>query len=567
MRKICFLLAALLAACGDDERQIDVSALQPTITQQEANARYRVKAGRELMIAPSYTNAEEARFVWTCDGEVVCREAAYAFRRETPGLYYLSLRVENDYGAAEDELRVRVDALEAPCITLVEPAGGFVVAADAELTLAPVVEHGGTARFRWTVDGRTVGEEAEYTFRQHECGSYEVTFSASNDDGEDSVSFTVEVLSPERMPFSWEFPQTVYNVALGRTIRLKGWNPVNAFDAEYTWEVDGTERQRGPQLEYRFEAAAEGTHAVTVTMRNSYATRSQTLSVNVCPAEGTYYRPAGAASRAATVRVFEYLPAPGLWVSGYMYGPLFTATTMAEACAHAQSRFDINYMISLGAWGGYVVAGFDHSVDNSGGGVDLAIRGNPYDYQSEPGIVWVAQDENGDGEPNDTWYELAGSEYDSPETIRDYSVTYYQPTRANAAVVWRDNRGGGGTVDHNAYWNPSQSYYQPWLPEGQCTFYGTRLLDRSHVDAGGQTVVPPYDWGYADNAGKSDYDGQFCLFRLSNARTFDGRPADLKYIDFVKIQTGQMGKTALLGETSTEVHHIVDYHLIDRETE
>ena len=81
---------------------------------------------------------------------------------------------------------------------------------------------------------------------------------------------------------------------------------------------------------------------------------------------------------------------------------------MAEACAHVQSRFDINYMISLGAWGGYVVAGFDHSVDNSGGGVDLAIRGNPYSYQSEPGVVWVAQDENGDGEPNDRWYELAG---------------------------------------------------------------------------------------------------------------------------------------------------------------
>ena len=127
-----------------------------------------------------------------------------------------------------------------------------------------------------------------------------------------------------------------------------------------------------------------------------------------------------------------------------MYGPLFTATTMAEACAYVQSRFDINYMISLGAWGGYVVTGFDHSVDNSGGGVDLAIRGNPYSYQSEPGVVWVAQDENGDGEPNDTWYELAGSEYDSAETIYDYSVTYYQPTRAQAAVVWRDNRGGGG---------------------------------------------------------------------------------------------------------------------------
>ena len=61
MRKTLSLLAALLAvACGGDE-QTDTSALQPTITQQEANARYRVKAGRELLIAPSYTNAEGAR--------------------------------------------------------------------------------------------------------------------------------------------------------------------------------------------------------------------------------------------------------------------------------------------------------------------------------------------------------------------------------------------------------------------------------------------------------------------------------------------------------------------------
>ena len=338
MRKTLSLLAALLAvACGGDE-QTDTSALQPTITQQEANARYRVKAGRELLIAPSYTNAEGARFTWTCDDEVVCREASYVFRRDKAGIYYLSLRVENDYGAAEDELRVRVDALEAPCITLIEPVGGFTVAADAELTIAPTVENGQTARFRWTIDGETVGEAAEYLFRRHECGDYEVTFSAANDDGEDSVSFTVKVLSPEQMPFSWEFPQTVYNVALGRTIRLKGWNPVNAFDAEYIWEVDGTERQRGAQLEYRFEALEEGPHEVTVTMRNSYATRSQTLSVNVCAAEGTYYRPADAASRASTVRVFEYLPAPGLWVSGYMYGPLFTATTMrAPTCNRAST--------------------------------------------------------------------------------------------------------------------------------------------------------------------------------------------------------------------------------------
>lgn len=526
-----------------------------------------MKAGRELLIAPSYTNAEGARFTWTCDDEVVCREASYVFRRDKAGIYYLSLRVENDYGAAEDELRVRVDALEAPCITLIEPVGGFTVAADAELTIAPTVENGQTARFRWTIDGETVGEAAEYLFRRHECGDYEVTFSAANDDGEDSVSFTVKVLSPEQMPFSWEFPQTVYNVALGRTIRLKGWNPVNAFDAEYIWEVDGTEPTtrsaariplRSPR---RRTARSDGHHAQQLC-----DPLANTVGQRLCCRR--HLLPARRRREPGVDRPRLRVPA--------------RARTVGERLhvRPALHRHDDGRSVRLRA------IALRHQLHDLAGSVGrlrrrrLRPQRRQQRRRSRPGHprqslllpVGARRRLGRTGrerrrEPNDTWYELAGSEYDSAETIYDYSVTYYQPTRAQAAVVWRDNRGGGGTIDHNAYWNPSDSYYQPWLPEGECTFYGTRLLDRSYVDASGQTVVPPYDWGYADNAGKSDYDGQFCLFRLSNARTFDGRPADLKYIDFVKIQTGQMGKTALLGETSTEVHHIVDYHLIDRETE
>ncbi|MFR6381192.1 MAG: hypothetical protein ACLUOS_02440 [Odoribacter splanchnicus] len=44
------------------------------------------------------------------------------------------------------------------------------------------------------------------------------------------------------------------------------------------------------------------------------------------------------------------------------------------------------------------MVGFDHSVENSGA-YDLAIKGNQFPDWSEPGIVWVMQDENGDGEP------------------------------------------------------------------------------------------------------------------------------------------------------------------------
>ena len=78
--------------------------------------------------------------------------------------------------------------------------------------------------------------------------------------------------------------------------------------------------------------------------------------------------------------------------------------------------------------------GFDHSVENSGA-YDLAIKGNQFPDWSEPGIVWVMQDENGDGEPNDTWCELKGSLYEAEGYVRDYAVTcckggIYEP------IIW-----------------------------------------------------------------------------------------------------------------------------------
>lgn len=91
-----------------------------------------------------------------------------------------------------------------------------------------------------------------------------------------------------------------------------------------------------------------------------------------------------------------------------------------------------NTYVSLGGFGGYIVVGFDHSIDASGG-YDLAIVGNSFEGSSEPGIVWVMQDENGDGLPNDTWYELKGSETGKAETLQDYAVTYYRPR----APEWR----------------------------------------------------------------------------------------------------------------------------------
>ena len=79
-----------------------------------------------------------------------------------------------------------------------------------------------------------------------------------------------------------------------------------------------------------------------------------------------------------------------------------------------------------------------------------------------------------------------------------------------------------------------------------------------------------YECGYSDNfspidrlADDNHNASVNCnYFKISNAVTYDGRPADLKYIDFVKIQTGVQAKSGWLGENSTEVFGISDYNLL-----
>ncbi|MBQ7698276.1 MAG: cell surface protein, partial [Paludibacteraceae bacterium] len=117
-------------------------------------------------------------------------------------------------------------------------------------------------------------------------------------------------------------------------------------------------------------------------------------------------------------RVFEYRPAPGQFINTI---PTWEAGDTAEDMAQkAQDALADNEggMVSLGSWGGYIVFGFDHEIINVPGAYDLKILGNatyamsnPNDTtalggSSEPGVVMVSRDDNGNGLPDDKWYEL-----------------------------------------------------------------------------------------------------------------------------------------------------------------
>lgn len=254
-------------------------------------------------------------------------------------------------------------------------------------------------------------------------------------------------------------------------------------------------------------------------------------------------------------KVYEYAPAPGQFINIIPFCE--AGDTPSEVLARANELLVGSVgsgMISLGAWGGYIVVGFDHALINHPDTVDFKIYGNAYENNSEPGIVMVSQDANANGLPDDIWYELRASEYDAPKTIKHYRCVYYRPDSISADVLWKDNQGDSGHVFHHQY--HEQSYYPLWDEADSLVFEGSRL-ESNGTCQGNMYKAPGFAWGYADNA--SNQSPQSC-FDIADAVDKNGRPVHLESIHFVKVYTAQQQYLGRLGEVSTEITGMEDLH-------
>lgn len=337
----------------------------------------------------------------------------------------------------------------------------------------------------------------------------------------------------------------------------------NGDGAQYTWTLGG--QQVGTSASYTFQSAETGTYSLTLTVKTAGGEATKQLTVTVDPVDA-HYRPATETSLAACNTVYEYTPAPGQFINETQSG-FKNENTPEAACAYALERMEKSVYVSLGGFGGYLIVGFDHSVYNERG-TDFSIAGNSFEGNSEPGIVYVMQDENGNGKPDDTWYELKGSEYGKPETLQNYSVTYFKPQSAGADIRWEDNEGNEGVIYYLPSFHKQDTYYPAWITADSYTLSGTRLAPKVTEEAGIGYVLNAYDWGYADNFSAKDGTGSNAdgtgarvnNFEIDNAVKSDDTPAGLRHIDFVKIQTGVNFTTESIGELSTEVLGVKDLH-------
>lgn len=267
--------------------------------------------------------------------------------------------------------------------------------------------------------------------------------------------------------------------------------------------------------------------------------------------------------------VLEYRPAPGQFINEGPWGVPSSAGSLVGG---------VNGTLSLGAFGGYVVFRFEDPVENHPDnpfGVDFTIFGNPLPNWSEPGVVWVMPDENGNGEPDESWYELAGSDYWFSSS-RKARVEYEDPATVQAGdVPWEDDLGQRGFIRANsvhgqAYYPAADSF--PDIPPGKYVLEGS--LIEGLVDVEHPPVIESLKraFGYADNQARGS--GPHTLpdnpytpevensggdaFDISWAVDAQGESVDLESILFVKVQTGILHEGSYLGEISTEITGAVD---------
>lgn len=342
-------------------------------------------------------------------------------------------------------------------------------------------------------------------------------------------------------------------------------NPYNGnvyITDAYDYKVKGDVLCFSPQGQLQFRIGNVGINPNTIVFRDK-ASQSDVVDTPEDPN----------APSAFANKVLEYHPAPSQYMNSSYTAYKEGFTTEAEVLKYATALIKdrTSCLFTLGGFGGNITLGFDHTIPNVAGQYDFKVYGNAYydmygtlldkpGGNSEPGIVLVSRDVNGNGLPDDEWYELAGSEYHSPSTLKEYAITYYRPQPANGDIKWKDNQGKEGYVYRNKY-HLQASYYPAWTQENELTFQGNRLADNSinepRPDMPEHWVGYCYAWGYADNHPNGT---EYSQFKIDWAVDKNGNPVKLDGIDFVKIFTAVNQPCGWLGEASTEVQTVEDLH-------
>jgi hypothetical protein len=232
---------------------------------------------------------------------------------------------------------------------------------------------------------------------------------------------------------SFTIPEEGFKVEVGKSLAIAPV-VVNGEKSTFTWEINGVVVSSAKL--FTFTPSRVGTYTIQLKVSNEIGSDNKAVHISAFSNFSPFIS-----------KVFEYKYGPGQHAS-------LIPSDWKGADFIGQPWTGNKQFTSLGGWGGFIIAGFDHVIKDFAG-ADFAIFTQP-GVSSEPAVVFVMFDANSDGIPNDgEWAEIKGSEYDNAETIRNYQVTYYKPI-GKGNVTWKDNNGGSGELipvfDRSSSW-------------------------------------------------------------------------------------------------------------------
>ncbi|WP_368125307.1 PKD-like domain-containing protein, partial [Bacteroides faecis] len=141
MRKYLLLplLLALVISCNKDD-VITQENENPLIELDSETGVYVVKVGKEVKVNPTYSNVDFAVYSWKYNGRIISDSPSLTYTFNQSGSYYVTIRVDTPKGSSEEEIRMEVNELAPPVISLVVPTGGLNVLAGREHKITPDIQ-------------------------------------------------------------------------------------------------------------------------------------------------------------------------------------------------------------------------------------------------------------------------------------------------------------------------------------------------------------------------------------------------------------------------------------------
>ena len=511
MKKILLLMASIfmLAACSSDDEVLNEKDSQLLLDQIEQQIKLKSAGDKQHRVA-AY-EAKQEKFVVTLsdESEVALPNTSSLFTIGEDGNWWI------------DGTKTEIEAKT-----------------DSKITFNP--------NGVWLIDGTDTGVALK---GDKEKNDLEIVAIILKENSmvfifADGSTINLKTNAPEIILIE---PADGFEVDMMQWLRLSP-EVKNGDISSFEWTMSEEVIANSDELLHVFAEA--GTYDIEFTVRNNMgaATKKLTVTVN----EQTYNN--------KIAKVYEFLPAPGQFVNKM---PAATADDDAESMlVKANEVLTSGGMISLGGFGGYVTFGFDHTIVNREGN-DFVVLGNAMPNSAEPGVIMVSYDANGNGLPDDEWFEIEGSQHSAESTIKEYEMTYYRPTEEPSDpnepnyIRWTDNQGQEGYIAKNSFHR--QSFYPMWKSES-ISYKGTYLAATMYDESGNGTMwkSPAYEFGYADNWANNDERAQI---DIDWAIDKDGNKVKLKGIDFVRVHTSTRAAGGWLGEVSTEVSGFKDLNL------